>query len=400
MKKVLIIGMSLNVGGAEKSLVNLLNLMDKEKYNVDLLLFQHQGVFLKQIPDWVNVIEEPTINVLFQSMKVTLNDPQRSYKKVSLAIKRYFYTALERIKWKQFDRIRLHRWLDYYKELIPSNATKYDVGIAYAGGETAYYLVDKTECRKKVYFFHSDYSKINIDKKLEEQYVDAVDQVVTISEACKNSLQNLFPNQREKICVLQNLSSPKLINQLSCAFYPNEYRENENKAVIISVGRLINIKGYDIAIRAAKLLKERGIKFVWYVVGEGEERSNLEKDIKNFQLDEEFVLLGLKENPYPYIRNASILVQPSRFEGKSVVLDEAKILNKPIVVTAYNSAEDQIDNGVTGLIAEMTPEGLAEKVSQMLTDSILQESIVKNLIAIDDTSVMEVDNYCSVLVGG
>lgn len=399
MKRILIVGMSLNIGGAEKSLVNLLNLMDQEKYCVDLLLFQRQGIFLKQIPDWVNVIEEPTIKVLFQSMKVTLNDSPRSLKKIVLAVKRYLYTAIERIKWKQFDRIRLHRWLDYYKELVPSNATEYDVGIAYAGGETAYYLVDKTQCRRKVYFFHSDYSKIDIDEKLEEQYVDAVNQVVTISEACKESLQNLFPKQKEKICVLQNLSSPKLIKQLSHAYYPKEYRGNQNKAIIISVGRLINIKGYDIAIKAAKLLRTYGVKFVWYIVGEGEERNNLEKEIKNFRLEEEFILLGLRENPYPYMRNANILVQPSRFEGKSVVLDEAKILNKPIVVTAYNSVEDQICNGKTGLIAEMTPEGVEEKIRMALTDTELRDCIVNNLLAENEASVTKVDYYCKVLMG-
>lgn len=398
MKRVLIIGMSLNVGGAEKSLVNFLNLMNKEKYSVDLLLFQKKGVFLKQVPDWVNIIEEPVIKILFQSIKITFGDSERTIGKLILAVKRYIYTALEKIRWKQFDRIRLHRWLDYYKDLIPDNIEEYDVGIAYAGGETAYYLVDKTKCKKKIYFFHSDYSKIDIDEKFEEYYVNAVDQVVTISETCKNSLQSLFPKQKDKVCVLQNLSSSKLVNQLSVAFYPEEYIGTKEKHIIVSVGRLINIKGYDIAVRTAKLLREQGVQFVWYIVGEGEERNNLQNDIKNFRLEKEFILLGLKENPYPYILNAEILVQPSRFEGKSVVLDEAKILRKPIVVTNYNSVEDQIEDGKTGLIADMTPESLEKKIELILAEKSLKGKIEENLRTGKNGAIEQVDEYCEILM--
>jgi glycosyltransferase involved in cell wall biosynthesis len=399
MKKILIIGMSLNVGGAEKSLVNLLNLMDKEKYSVDLLLFQDQGTFLRQIPDWINKIEVHEISILYQSLKETLAGTGVSFKDILLSAKRYLYTAIERYKWKQFDRVRLHRWIDYYSKLIPLNNKEYDVGIAYAGGETTYYLVDKVKCHRTVCFFHSDYSKIDIDEELEEKYVEKVEQIITISDACKVSLQNLFPKQKEKVRVLQNLSSPSLINKLSNEFYPKEYKELGGKKLIVSVGRLNRIKGYDMAIKAAKHLKDQGIRFSWYVVGEGEERKNLQKDIRKYQLEKEFILLGLRENPYPYIRHADILVQPSRFEGKSVVLDEAKILKKPIVVTNYNSVEDQIDNEKTGIISKMTSEDLAEKIKILLIDNEKQKKIIENLNNMFDISITEIGDYCQVLVG-
>lgn len=398
MKKILIIGMSLNVGGAEKSLINLLNLMNKEEYNVDLMLFQPQGLFLKQIPDWINLIEEPTVTILYQSMGEVLKN--FSFNKFKLSFKRCIFTIYERFRWRQFDKIKLHRWLDFYQFLIPQNSIEYDVGIAYAGGETAYYLIDKTNCSRKVYLFHSDYSKIDIDINSEEIYVRAADQIITISETCKTSLQKLFPKQSEKICVLHNLSSSLLINKLSKEFYPLEYKAVDNyDYIIISVGRLINIKGYDIAIKAAKRLKDTHISFVWFVVGEGKERKNLERAIKKYNLERNFILLGIRENPYPYINNADILVQSSRFEGKSVVLDEAKILKKTIVATNYNSVEDQIVNEITGIVAEMTPEGLEAKIKLILNDKEMQRKIENNLASLENSINIQVNRYFKTLIG-
>ena len=187
MKNLLFIGMSLNVGGAEKSLVNLLNMIDYKKYNVDLLLFQKKGAFLKQVPCEVNIIEVSEISILFQSAKDSLKRYPLTFSMMKQVIRRYFDTLLCKIKWKQFDQMRLNRWIKYYVDLVPANDQKYDVAIAYAGGECAYYMFDKVIADKKIYYFHSDYSKIDIDVELEKQYVDRADLIVTISEKCKNS---------------------------------------------------------------------------------------------------------------------------------------------------------------------------------------------------------------------
>ncbi|HAT4243745.1 glycosyltransferase [Clostridium perfringens] len=394
--KLLIIGMSLNVGGAEKSLVNFLNMIDYNKYEIDLLLFQKKGVFLKQIPNEVNLVDVPEIEVLFQSIIKTIKEYKFDLLKVFLGIKRYFITFFEKKKWKQFDQIRIHRWIDFYSKWVPINEKKYDVGIAYAGGETAYYLVDKVKCNKRVYFFHSDYSEINIDAEVEKKYVEKVDKIITISDACKNSLVKLFPKQKNKMYVLQNLSSPDLINKLSDEYFPDDYK-NYKGTKIVSIGRLNKIKGYDMAIEAAKILKDNKIDFKWFIVGEGLERDNLTSLIKKYKLEKSFFLVGLKENPYPYIKFADILVQPSRFEGKSVVLDEAKILAKPIIVTNYNSVDDQIIDGFNGIIVSMNSIGIFEGLNKLIIDNNKQRNLSINCKKSIDLSISNIDSYMSII---
>jgi glycosyltransferase involved in cell wall biosynthesis len=396
MKKLLIIGMSLNVGGAEKSLVNLLNMIDYSQYNVDLLLFQERGDFLKQVPSEVNIISERIIKVLFQSFSDTLRLPSKGFKDIYFILLRYIASIIETLKWKQFDQIRIHRWIDFYKNAIPNNKNIYDVAVAYAGGDTAYYMVDKVNAVRKVYFFHSDYSKINIDADLERRYVNQVDTVITISNICKRSLDKLFPEKKKDIVVLRNLSSPKLIWKLANEYKPKEFGVKENTIKLVSVGRLNAIKGYDIAVEAANILKKSGVDFRWVVVGEGEERRKIERQIKRYGLEQHVILTGLKVNPYPYILNSDILLQTSYFEGRSVVLDEAKILKTPAIITNYNSAHDQIQNGIDGLIVEMSAEGIAAGIINCIQDKAKLLSM-KDAANIDST-VNDIECYMKVLI--
>ena len=155
--------------------------------------------------------------------------------------------------------------------------------------------------------------------------------------------------------------------------------KNENEKILVSVGRLSYEKGFDIAVKACKILKDNGMKIKWVLVGEGTERSLLEKLINENQLKDEFLLIGASYNPYKYLSKADIYVQPSRFEGKSIAMDEAKILNKPIVATNFSTVKDQITDKVDGVITEMNSEDLARGIMKLLFDSNLKISIENNL---------------------
>lgn len=394
MKKILILGSSMNIGGAEKSLINFLNMMDYEKYEVDLLLFQQEGPFMKQIPHEVNIVNRKDVEVLYQNIKATLSMPDKTIKDILLASLRYVSTLYEKIKWKQYDKVRIHRWIDYYSTRISELEKKYDLAIAYAGGDTAYYMVEKVQAKKKVYFFHSDYSKIDIDVEAEKKYVDLSDLIVTISDVCKQSLINLFPEKKNEIIVLNNLSSCKLINRMADEFEPKEL-QNVRGRKIVSVGRLHEIKGFDMAAEAASIMKKKGFQFRWVVVGDGDERAKLENMISEYALKDYFVLVGAKENPYPYIKNADVLLQTSRFEGKSVVLDEAKILGVPPIITNYNSAHDQVNSGYDGVIVDMNPQDIAKGIMSM--SQIELETYRDNIIV--DKSLEDIDGYMAALFG-
>ena len=400
MKKIniLLIGLSLNVGGAEKSLVNLLNLIDYKKYNVDLLLFQKTGVFMKQIPRNVNIIESKEIDILYNGIFASIMKYGLNLTTISLSIKRYIYTLLQYLKRKGFNTIRIHRWKDNYSKYVPNCDKEYDIGIAFAGGETGYYLVDKVKSNRKIYYFHNDYSKMDLDFKLEEQYINAVDMVVTVSEGCKNSLKNIFPYASEKIVYLQNPSSVSFIKRLSDEFYPKEYVDYDGK-IIVSVGRLHEQKGYDIAIDAAKIMKENGLNYKWYIVGEGKERKKLEKMILRYKLSEFVFLLGIRENPYPYMKNADILCQPSRFEGKSVVLDECKVIGTPILITNYSTASDQICNGENGIIVELNPYDLANGLIEILSDNKKLKRIRRKLLNTNQNIIEDIEMYMNIIMG-
>lgn len=157
------------------------------------------------------------------------------------------------------------------------------------------------------------------------------------------------------------------------------YVKKDNEIIILSVGRLHYQKGFEMAIESCKKLIDKGYKIKWNIIGEGEEREQLTNLIKANKLENNFKLLGLKSNPYPYIKQADIYAQTSKFEGKSIAIDEAKILNKPILVTDFSTAKDQIDNEINGLIVDMKPEAIAEGIERLIKDTELKGKLVSNL---------------------
>ena len=256
--------------------------------------------------------------------------------------------------------------------------TEYDVAIGYLEKNPIYFCVDKVKAKKKIGWIHNDYEKLGMDKKIDNKYFSKLDYVFTVSEECLKVLKMVFPQYDRKFRLMHNIVSEKTIKKLALEEISDIDFNNKN-INIISVGRLNYQKGFELAIEACSILKEKGYKIKWNIVGEGEERSNLENLINKFELEENFNLLGIRENPYPYIKKSDIYVQPSRFEGKSIAIDEAKILNKPIVVTNFSTAKDQIINNKNGIITEMNSKSLANEIERIICDEKLKKKIILNL---------------------
>jgi glycosyltransferase involved in cell wall biosynthesis len=162
---------------------------------------------------------------------------------------------------------------------------------------------------------------------------------------------------------------------------------------LITVGRLYHAKGIDIAARACKVLKDRGLKFCWHVYGDGIMRDEISRYVEQNGLQAYFILEGATQNPYPYMKKADLLVQPSRVEGKSIVLDEARILGKAIVVTNYPSVYDQIEDGVTGIITGMEPEQIADGIQRILEDPDLKKHLEENCLQEPNRSIRAVNAF-------
>lgn len=359
--KILFIMSSLRNGGAERSLVNLLQLFDYQKYEVDLLLFQEEGIFLEQLPNEVHILHDCDILHLLYAKG---NNRIKGIKHPLLTFDHYWGTFWARKKTESMYASRQYRWEHYYKDRIPPIKTKkYDVAISYLHGEQLYYLVDKVDAKRKIAWIHTDYSKLNALEEHDLKYMRQVDSVVSISNICVETLCKTFPSIKEKFCMLPNLTSSSSIKYLAEKEYPKEYGGDEFK--IVSVGRLIHLKGFDMAVDAASILKENGLKFSWFILGDGELKTELNMQIKNKNVDDCVFLLGATDNPYKYMDGADILVQTSRYEGKSVVLDEAKILGKPIVVTNYDTVKDQVNDN-EGVIVNMSSEAIAAGIMKII----------------------------------
>lgn len=388
MKKVLFVIHTLSNGGAERSLVNLLNELPADGYSVDVLLFKRKGMFLNQLPEHVHVLETPeAVRKLYAPMKQSGS---------CLPIK-LMGTLSGRLHEKQRLNQRAYRWKHFYSRVIPKLDKQYDVAVAYISGEILFYVDEKVNANKKYVWIHNDYRTAGHPKKYEQEYLRRMDGIVSISERCVAILREEFPEFKDKLHCIENITSGAVVRKRAEEFVPTEYAECENN--ILSVGRLMKQKGFDMAIRAAAILKKSGVRFHWHVVGDGELKDELEALIRSEDVSDCFSLIGPRENPYPYMRNCTLFAQTSLYEGKSVVIDEAKIVGAPIVVTNYPTVRDQVANEMEAKIVEMSPEGIAEGIRTLLEQPEKRRAMREYLLAHDYGNQDEVQKYIQLFEG-
>lgn len=374
-KKLLFVIPSLEAGGAEKSLVNLLNTIDHEKYDVDLALFLHSGIFLKQLPSFVQIIDlgndYKTFTLgLFKSISKFLKQ-----KKIALAFSRLIY-SIKNNSISNDNSAEQYAW-NNLKESIPVLNKNYDAAIGFLEKSSIYFCIDCVKATKKIGWIHTNYDASGLNKKIDYRYFEKLNYIVTVSEECEKSLQKNFPNCKSKIKIIYNIVSPEIIHNMA-----NEILETvfpETNYPLLTIGRLSQEKGLDLAIMALKIVSEKYPKIIWYSIGSGPQKKELEKMILDHQLEKKFILLGAKENPYPYLEQTKIYIQPSRYEGKSIAVDEAKILKKTIIVANFTSAKDQIDNLKNGLIVQMNPQSIAQGIIELVENETLQDHFKTNL---------------------
>lgn len=372
-KDILFIMSNLECGGAEKALISMLQVFDYSKYNVDLLLFNQKGIFLNKVPKEVNILEEP-FGYKYYDMSIKQAFVELLSKgKIKDAFGRLISMVIYKTE-KDSSRCGQKVW-KYISSMFGKLDKEYDVAVGYLEGYPIYYCVDNVKADIKIGFIHNDYEKLGLNPIGDRKYFSHLDKLVTVSSECLDVLNNIFPEYSNKIDIMHNIISSKVINKMAL----ENINIEKSNITIVTVGRLNKQKGHDLAIEACKLLVDKGYDLKWYVIGEGTERNYLEELIRKYNLENRFVLLGIKENPYPYIKQADIYVQTSRFEGKSIAIDEAKILHKPIVVTNFTTVKDQIQNGINGLIVEMDSNSIYKGIERLIKNNTLKRKLVKNL---------------------
>lgn len=370
-KQILFVINSLGIGGAEKSLTSLLNLMDFDRYDVDLLMFNPGGMFLKLLPGEVNLLPQPAYLRWCAEGGLNLRYMLTRFK-VSIGIRSN----------PQCGGKSLHDAQKYWKfaaDAFDSLEKQYDAAIAWGQGNPTHFVTRKVQARRKVAVINADFEAVGHNREFDRAYYAQYDHIASVSDLLYDKMRQVYPEMQDKMTVLYDIRNQKLMELMARAEVP--YEKKNGTTIFVTVGRMVQPKGYDLAVEAAEVLWQRGLSFRWYLVGDGPERSTIEKLIDGYNLREYVVCVGAKENPYPYIRNADIYVQTSRFEGFCLTLSEARALCVPPVSTDFDVVHDQLRHEENGLIAEITPESIADNVQRLMEDKALYQRIKDNLAA-------------------
>jgi glycosyltransferase involved in cell wall biosynthesis len=372
-KNVLFVIDSLTCGGAEKSLVSLLQLLNRDKYELYLWMRSQIGTFLPLIPNDVKIVDAPKYNLL-GSIKL---------KAASLCFS-FILRLNKSIGKHEHAAETLYKCQDW---AINVPAGDWDVVIAYQQGVPTYLVADKFNNCKKLAWINVDIFKAGYDIRFNNSYYEKLDYIVPVSGSLHKMLLEKMPQFSNKYHTVYDIINPDTIRGLASKNV-QQIKTDDNESIIITVGRLAIQKNYIVAVEAAAELKRRGIKFKWYFIGEGDERANIERKINELDVKKQVILLGLQTNPYAFMRQADIYVQTSSFEGFGLTIAEAKILGKPVVSTNFEVVHNQLTHERNGLISEMNGKSIADNIYRILNDDNLRNSIVAEIKKEENTTYM------------
>ena len=368
MKRILICTNGFYVGGTEAALNAFLKQLDEKKYQVDICCIQKKGPFLQKVSPNMNVKELLFTKPRYHFYASRVKEKNDSIKVILWKLCKRCFQLLHPIKAKR--NTQYH----FLLKKVRKDSAKYDMVLDFHGYGyflTAYSAMLPAE--KKAMWIHDE--NIHWIPKVEE-YLPAFDRFFCVSVAVQKAFVKQCPQYADKTEVFYNMIDIPAILEKAREPLTDDRYTGEFK--ILSVGRLEHQKGFDIAIQAAVILKERHLQFRWYILGEGNERAHLEKQLRLNELSE-FILLGRTENPYPYIKACDLYVQPSRHEGYPIAVIEARALHKPILASDIPSIREQIIDGANGYLVELTPEALADKIGALIENPSLRNRVTAQL---------------------
>lgn len=386
------------IGGAERSLLDMLSAFDYSKYDVDLFLYRHAGEWISMIPKNVNLLpEEEHFASLAVPMKQLIKTKQ--YRILYGRVKAKLFAKVFNIRNKILDSyVEIEYSHKYTKKYVPAinKDVKYDLAISFLTPH--YFVAEKTNAKKKVAWIHTDYSHIGIDRKSELKMWNQYDNIVSISNSCTKGFIDKFPELKKKIVLIENILSEEFVKKQAYKFsVTDEMKNNENVINILSVGRFSNAKNFDNVPFICKMIREKGLNIKWYLIGYGSDAELIKAKIKQAGMEKYVIILGKKDNPYPYILHCDLYVQPSRYEGKAVTVREAQMLNKPVVITRFPTSYSQLSDGYDGIIVSLDNVECAEEIYQILQNKKLMQSLVDNTKKKNYSNVDEIEKIYNLI---
>ncbi len=385
----------LELGGAEISLIGLLQSLDYSKYDVDLFVYSHRGELMDFIPPQVNLLPEkggyPYIEThIWDTLK-------KGY--AGLAVRRLLakirYASYKK-KHPSSDDHPLHFIIaDTILPSLPGIGRKegYDLAISYLQPHNI--VLEKVKARKKACWIHTDYANVGVDPALEVDVWNGYDHIVSISEAVTASFLKAFPSLENKIVLMKNILPSEFVRRRASDCDMEEVERQMPKRDgafnFLSVGRFCYAKNYDNIPDICRRILDKGVQVFWYLIGYGSDEELIKEKIRESNVSENVIILGKKSNPYPYMEACDVYVQPSRYEGNSVTVREAQMLGKTVVITDYPTSSSQVRDGEDGFIVPSDNEGCADAIISLLGDPLRLNGIGARIKDMDFSNKVEVE---------
>ena len=397
MKSIIIISHALEIGGAERALLGLLESFDYSKYDVSLFLMRHHGDFLSLLPEKVKLLPEikeytglavPMTSIIKKGLfGVALG-------RLIAKIKAKWYVKKHNIK--RDNGVELEYSHKYTVKIMPAISDKeYDLAISFLTPH--YFAAEKVKAKKKIAWIHTDYSTVDIDVKSEDIMWSKYDRIISISDDCTKGFISKFPNLESKILPVENIISPDFIHKQSEMEDVSDEMNSGDALKILSVGRFSTAKNFDNVPDICRRIVENGINLKWFLIGYGGDEELIKNNIRQAGMEEHVIILGKKSNPYPYIKKCDVYVQPSRYEGKCVAVREAQILGKPVIITNYATAQSQLKNGFDGVIVPIDNERCAEEISELLKEPERLKLLSENCVGTDYSNAVELEKIYKII---
>lgn len=354
-KKVLIINGHLDVGGCEKSLIEVLKNFDYQKYEVDLLLLEHLGDYINEVPQNVN-IKLYSLNNAFGRWNHCLLNAFRNHD---------WFSFKFRIEYTFAKKMGLYH-MSHIRKLFKDLNNVYDVIIAYRPGICTELAAFCFHAAKKISWWHHgemnlSANEINIFRRAYKK----IDKIVAVSTSSATILSGKFPEIENKLCIISNIIDFNELMEKAKEYKPIEYEKAQFK--IISVGRMSPEKNMILCPEIGKCLIEAGIKFKWIIIGDGIEKNKINNNIIKYNLQEHMILIGKKKNPYPYIATADIMIHPSLVESQGITIMESMELYTPVIAVCSEGPKEYIKNGENGYLVNSDEEEITKLVLQLYT---------------------------------
>lgn len=365
-KTVLFINGHLDVGGCERSLIDVLKNIDYEEYDVDLLLLEHMGDYRGEVPKDVNVILQ-SIDYAFGGFISCI---------MRAIIRKDWFSFFFRLYYLLGDKVNCCFWRRL-KKLFKEVRCNYDIIVAYRPGICTELAAFAFQGNKKISWWHHgcmNFSGKSADR-LDISYRQ-MDYIVTVSSSSALLVAETFPDIKNKIEIIPNMIIPAELYNKSKQFEPKEFQNSDFK--IISVGRMSPEKNMVLCPLIANILKKSGMNFRWILIGDGEEEQKVKNVIEQLDLQNDVIMVGKKGNPYPYIVNADIMVHPSLVESQGITLLESMVLKTPVIAVSSNGPQEFINTGANGYLVDDNAEFIAHTIETLYTDESLRKLIADN----------------------